>query len=72
MRTSGRIRRSSRRACDDRGVRALAVVLLLGGVALSADHPDLSGAWTLDLNASDSVDEIMKAQGQSWIMRRAP
>lgn len=52
--------------------RALVFLLLCcAGPALAADHPDYTGTWTLDLAASDSVDPLMKAQGQSWIARRA-
>ncbi|MEO0606042.1 MAG: lipocalin/fatty-acid binding family protein [Myxococcota bacterium] len=32
---------------------------------------DFSGTWVLDLSASDSPDELLKAQGVSWVKRKA-
>ncbi len=28
------------------------------------DHPDFTGEWTLDLQASDSLDSVLKALGR--------
>jgi hypothetical protein len=53
------------------------VVLVLGALALApapaaaADRPDFSGTFKLDLKASDSLDEMLKAQGASWVERKA-
>jgi len=33
-------------------------------------HPDLSGVWVLDLDASDSLDDMLKRQGISGVRRR--
>jgi len=44
--------------------------LLLAGVAAAADHPDFSGTFKLDLKSSDSLDEMLKAQGASWLERK--
>jgi len=32
---------------------------------------DLQGAWALDMTASDSLDPLLKAQGVSWVKRKA-
>jgi len=51
---------------------ALAALLLACTVpARAAEHPDYSGTWKLDLKASDSVDDLLKAQGKSWVERTA-
>ena len=51
------------------------VVLVLGALApapaAAADRPDFSGTFKLDLKASDSLDELLKAQGASWVERKA-
>jgi len=31
---------------------------------------DFSGTWELDLDASDPVDDLLKAQGRSWMERK--
>ena len=55
----------------------IGVVLVLGALALApapaaaVDHPDFSGTFKLDLKASDSLDEMLKAQGASWVERKA-
>jgi hypothetical protein len=37
----------------------------------ATQRPNFSGKWILDSNASDSADEILKAQGASWLERQA-
>jgi len=45
---------------------------LLGGAAFGLDaHPSFAGAWQLDLAASDSPEELLKAWGASWAERKA-
>jgi len=51
---------------------ALLTVVLLQAAPVAADeHPDFTGTWKLDLAASDSLDEMLKAQGASWLERKA-
>jgi hypothetical protein len=58
------------------GFRALFVLILMvtmGEASLQASgHPDLSGLWTLDLKAPESIsmEALLGAQGVSMIMRR--
>lgn len=40
-------------------------------VASPSFAADFSGTWVLDLKASDSLDELLKAQGVSWMKRKA-
>jgi hypothetical protein len=50
------------------------VLALAGGApagAAAADRPDFSGTFKLDLKASDSLDELLKAHGASWVERKA-
>lgn len=47
-----------------------AVTLVLGA-ALAAMPADLSGKWTLDLSASQSVDALLEASGASLVERAA-
>jgi hypothetical protein len=47
------------------------VLLALAAAAAAADRPDFSGTFKLDLKASDSLDELLKAQGASWVERKA-
>lgn len=53
--------------------RSLSVLLL--GLVLTLPRPawcaDFSGVWTLDLKASESLDAVLKAQGISWLKRKA-
>lgn len=44
--------------------------LLMTQPSLAADKVDFTGTWELDLDASDSVEAIMKAQGRSWAERK--
>jgi len=39
--------------------------------AFAGDPPDFSGTWVLDIDASDSPDEYLKAQGASLLERKA-
>lgn len=39
--------------------------------AQAAAKADFSGTWKLDLAASDSLDEMLAAQGASWVERKA-
>jgi len=54
---------------------ALALALLAATFAapgaFAGDPPDYSGTWVLDIDASDSPDEYMKAQGASLLERKA-
>lgn len=54
---------------------AIRIVFLTALLAITAVSPawagDLAGTWVLDLEASDSVDPILKAQGVSWMKRKA-
>ena len=52
-------------------VVTLFLALALAGGAAAADRPDFSGTFKLDLKASDSLDEMLKAQGASWVERKA-
>lgn len=36
-----------------------------------SEKTDFTGTWELDLEASDSMEEILKAQGRSWAERKA-
>lgn len=44
--------------------------MLAASVARADGHPDFSGTWRLDLDASDLPEDMMKAQGLSWLERR--
>jgi hypothetical protein len=61
----------------DRAHLSAGVVFVLGALALApapaaaADRPDFSGTFKLDLKASDSLDEMLKAGGASWVERKA-
>ncbi|MBX2798067.1 MAG: hypothetical protein KTR31_10370 [Myxococcales bacterium] len=48
-------------------------VVVVIGVALASPSwaADFSGRWTLDLAASDSLDELLEAQGVGWVKRKA-
>ena len=50
---------------------ALIGALLALTVATPSFAADLSGTWSLDKSASDSPDAFLKAQGVSWIKRKA-
>jgi hypothetical protein len=52
---------------------ALFVALAQGAPAAlaRAERPDFSGSFEIDLKASDSFDELLKAQGASWLERKA-
>ena len=39
--------------------------------AAAAGKTDFTGTWKLDLAASDSLDEMLAAQGASWVERKA-
>lgn len=45
------------------------MLLLLAALALAA--PNFTGTWTLDLDASQSVDALLAASGASWPERAA-
>lgn len=38
--------------------------------ATAQGEVDFSGTWELDLDASDPVDDLLKAQGRSWLERK--
>lgn len=38
---------------------------------LAGSHPDFTGTWVLDLDASESVEPLLAAQGRSWVERKA-
>ncbi|HEY3448920.1 MAG TPA: hypothetical protein VGK67_21345 [Myxococcales bacterium] len=55
---------------------ALAAALLSAepaspAASLVASKVDFSGTWKLDLAASDPLDDLLAAQGASWIERKA-
>ena len=50
-------------------VAALFYLGIAGGV-MASERPDFSGVWVLNLDKSDSVDAILKAQGRSWPERK--
>ncbi len=56
--------------------RALFVLILMVAIGelspQAAEHPNLSGFWTLDLKAPEaiSMDALLEAQGVSMIMRK--
>jgi len=50
-----------------RDMTLLAALLL----AAPAWAGDLQGTWEIDLKASDSLDPLLKAQGVSWVKRKA-
>ena len=53
-------------------IALLAAVLLQATPSTAADvHPDFTGTWKLDLAASDSLDEMLKAQDAPWFARKA-
>jgi hypothetical protein len=54
-----------------RALGALLLTLATTGVAAAAERPDFSGTFKLDLKASDSLDELLKAAGASWVERKA-
>ena len=35
------------------------------------EHPDFTGTWKIDLEASDPLDALLEVQGRSWIERKA-
>ena len=49
------------------------IMSMTTGSALAEEHPDFSGVWLMDLNDPDStpMSPILKAQGASWLERRA-
>ncbi len=44
---------------------------VMTNLSATIQHPNFSGKWVLDNKASDPVDEILKAQGVSWLERQA-
>lgn len=51
---------------------AIALTLALAAPTTSLAAPvDLSGTWVLDLAASDSIEPMLKAQGVSYMKRKA-
>ncbi len=47
----------------------LGLLMVLPCFAVAAPI-DLSGTWALDLEASDSLDPLMKARGMGWMKRK--
>ncbi|MEO0601167.1 MAG: hypothetical protein AAF211_07010, partial [Myxococcota bacterium] len=57
---------------DRRGFcTGLLALTLTSTPAFADDVVDFSGTWALDKKASDSLDDILKAQGVSWFKRKA-
>lgn len=57
---------------DRRGFcTGLLALTLPSAPAFADDVVDFSGTWALDKRASDSIDDILKAQGVSWFKRKA-
>ncbi len=50
---------------------SIAGALLALTVSTPSFAADLSGTWTLDKKVSDSPNDILKAQGVSWVKRKA-
>ena len=48
----------------------LAALLTLTSPALAGEHPNFEGTWVLDLEASESVEPLLAAQGASWAERK--
>lgn len=54
--------------------RALLVVAVMGAIAAQAaptPHPDFTGVFVLDMEASGSLDALLEAMGRSWVERKA-
>ena len=52
---------------------AFILMMTMGGYSLqAAEHPNLSGVWTLDLKAPEatSMNELLETQGVSMVMRK--
>lgn len=50
-------------------VKSIVILCLVMGLA-NAQNINFTGVWQVDLDASDSVDAILKAQGKSRLERR--
>ena len=48
----------------------LVMCLMLQGDVMAGARTDFSGVWVLDLEQSESIDAILKAQGRSWAERK--
>ncbi|MFZ3046571.1 MAG: hypothetical protein WA151_11715 [Desulfatirhabdiaceae bacterium] len=46
---------------------SILILLLTVASTYAASHPDFTGQWKLDLDASDNMDDFAKAQGASWM-----
>jgi hypothetical protein len=51
---------------------AICALLVAGATDARAggEHPDFTGTWGLDLDASDPLDPLLEVQGRSWIERK--
>jgi hypothetical protein len=46
---------------------SILILLLTVASTYAASHPDFTGQWKLDLDASDNMDDFAKSQGASWV-----
>lgn len=48
----------------------MAILVFTASPSRAEGHPDFTGVWHLDLDASESLNGVLEAQGRSWAERK--